>query len=200
MADSLSSLGQAAPGIGVGLGVLQTGLGIIQQIGAKKKINGLLAQEKSYQTPQQIFDILNATQSNAQQGYDSTTLNYLTNQTDQAFSSSIGAATRLGGSPNDLSALFGQKVNDIMKIGADNHQLNMQNFSAYLNAMNAVASNDAAMQKSKQDILKDKLQAAGLQANNATGNISGGLNTILGSLSAAGTGNLYNSDGTLKNR
>lgn len=189
--DGGGGLGSLLGPVGLGLGVLQEGLGIIQGINTKKKINNLLSQEKAYQTPQQVFDILHATQNNASQGYDPNTLNYLNSQTDQAFSTAVGASARAGGDPNDLSALFGQKINSIMKIGADNHQLNTQNFSQYLSALGSVADNNAAEQKSQQDILKNKLQAAGVNMASSTGNISGGLNTILSTLSADKMARLY---------
>lgn len=199
MADeAVKGLGDVLNPIGLGLGVLQTGIGIIDTLSNKAKQRKLLNQRKAYQTPQEVFDILNATQNNASQGLDATTLNYLTNQTDQAFSSSIGAANRLGADPNDLSAIFSQKVNSIMQIGAQNHQANMANFSQYLTALGTVAENKAAEYKSQQDIIKDKLQATGVNLQTATGNISGGLNTILSTLSADKIAQLYNPDGTLK--
>ncbi len=182
----------------IGLGAIEAGIGIAQGIKAKKEAKKLLSQRKAYQTPDEIAQILQATQANAQQGYDATTLNYLTNQTDQAFSSGLDSAVKLGADPNDLSSLFGQKINAIMKIGVDNHQLNMQNFSQYLGALNTVAANKAAEQKSQQDILKDKIAATGVQMNAATGNISEGINTALSGAAALGMNNLYNPDGTLK--
>lgn len=200
MADETMGLGDLANPVSLGLGILQTGIGIVDTLSNKAKQKKLLGQRKAYQTPQEVFDILNATQNNASQGLDATTLNYLTNQTDQAFSSSIGAANRLGADPNDLSAIFSQKVNSIMQIGAQNHQANMANFRQYLNALGTVADNKAAEYKSQQDIIKDKLQAAGVNLQTATGNISSGVNTVLSSLSAAQIANLYNPDGTLKNK
>jgi len=192
--DSISPVGA----VEAGLGVLQTGIGIAQGIGAKRRQRNLLGQRKAFQTPQEIQDILSATESNASQGYDATTLNYLNNQTDQAFSASIGAAETLGADPNTLSSIFNQKINAIMKIGADNHAQNMNNFSQYIGAINTVAENKAAEYKSQQDIVKDKLQAEGLDLQASAANISGGLNTITGTLAASEIGNLYNPDGTLK--
>lgn len=186
--------------VGLGLGALQTGVGIVGDIINKGKQKKYLSQLKPYQTPQEIYDVLNATENNASQGYDPFTLNYLTNQTDQAFSTGINAATQLGADPNTLSSLFGQKLDATMAIGAQNHNLNMQNFAQYLTALNTVASNKAAEQKSKQDLIKDKLQAVGLNLQQGNQNISGGLNTILSSLSAIDIGNLYNPDGTLKKK
>lgn len=189
--DSGGGLLSGLTPIGLGLGALQTGIGIVQDIKAKKKINTLLGEQKSYQTPKEIADILHATQANSGKGYDATTLDYLNNQTDQAFSSGIDAILKTGGDPNDLSSFFSQKINAIMKIGADNHMANTANFSQYLSALNTMADNKAAEQKSQQDLIKNKLQAAGVQMQAGTGNISGGLNTLLSTLTAAEMAKLY---------
>ena len=198
MAEDAMGLGDLVSPVSLGLGVLQTGIGVVNGISNKAKQKKYLNQLKAYKTPQEVFDILNATQNNASQGLDPVTLNYLTNQTDQAFSSSIGAATRLGADPNDLSGIFSQKIDSIMKIGAENHQANMNNFSAYLSALGTVADNRAAEFKSQQDIIKNRLQATGVNLATATGNISGGLNTVLSTLTSSQIANLYNPDGTLK--
>lgn len=194
----IASLTTGATPVGLGIGLLQAGVGIVGDITNKSRQKKYLGELKAYKTPQEVFDILNATQNNASQGLDPVTLNYLTNQTDQAFSSSIGAATRLGADPNDLSDIFLQKINSIMKIGAENHTENMRNYSAYLSALGTVADNKAAEFKSQQDIIKNKLQATGVNLATATGNISGGLNTILSTLTADQIANFYNSDGALK--
>lgn len=198
MADTTIGLGDLVNPVSLGLGILQTGIGIVDTISNKAKQKKYLNQLKAYKTPQEVFDIFNMAQNNASQGYDATTLNFLTNQIDQTFSSSLGTATRLGADPNDLSSIFQQKINSIMKVGSDNHLLNMQNFDAVIKAAGAVAENKAAEYKSQQDITKNKLQATGVNLATATGNISGGLNTILSTLTADQIANLYNSDGTLK--
>lgn len=196
MRDPTAALGGAAAGAGVAgampyLAALQAGLGIYQTIAGKNKINKLLKQRKAYQTPQEVFDILNITESNAQQGFDPTTLAYLTNQIDRGFAGGLGAATRLGADPNQLSALLDQKIQGTMKVGAENHRLNMENMSRYLGALDSVAANKAAEQKSQQDIIKDQLQAAGVQVQSGTGNLSGGINTGIAAFASDKTANLY---------
>lgn len=159
---------------------------------ASKDAKPAQAKIKPYQTPKEVFEVLQATQANAQTGFDATTLDYLTNQTDQAFAGSLGVAQRLGSDPNALSAVFGQKINGIMQIGAQNHQLQMQNFSAYLNAQNAVAAGDAAEQKSAQDQLKDQLQKIAIDKQMATAQISNSINTGISAYSNYKIGQLYN--------
>lgn len=178
------------------LGAAQTGLGIIQDINAQKDIKNLKKQRKAYQTPEEIFKVLQATENRAQQGFDAQTLDYLTNQTDRAFDSVLGTATRLGADPNDLSAAFDQKMQGIMKIGAQNQALNMETFNRYLGAMDTVAANKAAEQKSQQDLIRDDLQAA--SGNKAAGlqNIAGGINTYIAGQASADMKQLFKDNKT----
>ena len=194
----IASLATGATPAGVGIGLLQAGIGIVGDITNKANQKKYLNQLKAYKTPQEVFDIYNMAKNNASQGYDATTLDFLTNQIDQTFSSSLGTATRLGADPNDLSSIFQQKINSIMKVGSDNHLLNMQNFDTVIKGAGLVADNRAAEFKSQQDIIKNKLQATGVNLATATGNISGGLNTILSTLTSSQIANMYNPDGTLK--
>lgn len=183
---------------GLVLGAGQTVLGGIQTISgnaAKKKV---LAKRKAYQTPQEVIDILNATENRAQTGYDPTTLNYLTNQIDRGFNGALGTAERLGADPNDLSALFDQKIQATMQVGAQNHQKNMENFSNYLSALQGVADNKAAEQKSQQDIVKDELQSASAEITAGTGNITNGINTGIGAWAAGQDAGLYKDIAQLK--
>lgn len=185
-----AALGAAGP-IGIGISAAQTALGLVQSISGDAKMKKLLAQRRAYVTPDEIYDILNATASRASSGYDPGTLNYLTNQTDRAFSSSIDAATLLGGDPNQLSALFDQKMQATMKIGAENQLLNMKNFERFLSAESVLADNLAAEAKSKEDILKDRIQAAAANKQAGLQNIGSGLNAGLAVASSYGTANLY---------
>lgn len=174
----------------------QTAAGIVQTISANAKMKKLMARRTAYTTPEEIFKILQATQSQAQMGYDPFTLNYLTNQSDRAFDQTTGAATRLGANPNDLSALFDQKMQSIMKIGAENHQLNLANFSKYLAALDVVASNKAAEWKSREDMIKDQLQSAGAEKTAGVQQIGAGLNAGISAYASGQTSNLYKDAGS----
>lgn len=157
----------------------QTILGTVQTISASERAKRLLQMRRAYQTPEEYYKILQQTQSTAGQGYDPFTLSYLTGKTDQAFSSTLGTAERLGANPNDLSGLFDQKVNAIMKIGAENHALNMENIGKYINALDLIGQNKAAEQKSQQDLIKDQQQAAAADKQAGLQNIFGAANTFL---------------------
>lgn len=159
------------------LALAQGVLGGVQTITGGAKAKRLLAQRKAYVTPEEYNKQLQLTESMAGGGYDPFTLNYLTNQTDRAYNKSVGVAERLGANPNDLAGLFDSKVNDIMKIGAENHALNMNNVGKYLTALDTIGQNKAAEWKSQQDLIKDQQQAASAQQQAGLQNIIGGVDT-----------------------
>lgn len=192
--DPVSSAAGAAAGmtpVGLAVGGLQTILGTVQTIVGSERAKRLQQMLRPYETPDEVFQILNATKNLASQGYDPATLAYLTNQTDNAFASSAGLAKRLGADANTLSNLFNDKIQATMRIGAENHALNMENFSKYLSALSTVSENKAAEQKSKNDIIKDKIQAAVADKQAGLQNISGGFNTALSTISASKSNKLF---------
>ena len=178
------------------LAAVQVGTGIAKNAKANKATKELLKERKPYETPDEVFKILNATQANAQSGYDAETLDYLNNQTDRAFSSAIGASELLGGDPNDLSAIFDQKMQQVMKIGAENHALNMTNFNKYLGALEMVGKSSDAEYVSEQNLIKDKLQAEAAKKAQADENIQNGLNLGLEAGSSIISNDLYGDNGS----
>lgn len=179
------------PWIAAALAAVQVVGGVVKNAKANKATKELLKERKPYETPDEVFKILNATQANAQSGYDAETLDYLNNQTDRAFSSAIGASELLGGDPNDLSAIFDQKMQNVMKIGAENHALNMANFNKYLGALEMVGKSSDAEYVSGQNILKDKLQAEAAKKEQADENIQNGLNLGMQAGSSLLSNDLY---------
>lgn len=177
----------------------QAVLGAIQSIGGSQRAKRLMQQRTAYKTPEEYFDILNATQNRAQEGFDAFTLNYLTNQTDRAFDANLDASVRLGADPNQLSAAFDQKMQSLMKIGSENARLNMDNFSRYLGALDVLGQNDAAEQKSRDDLIKDQLQSAAADKQAGLQNIFGAANAFMASRSADKISDLFKSNsGTSK--
>lgn len=182
----------------IAVGAVSIGVGVVKGAKAKKEAKALNAKREAYQTPDEVVDVLNATQANAQSGYDAATLQYLTDQSDQTFSSSLGIAERLGSDPNILSNIFAQNVDNLKGIAANNHQLQLQKFNAYLSALTSVGSNKAAEQKSQQELLRDQLQQVGVDKQVASGQVSQGINSLIAGAANYGMGQLYNPDGTLK--
>lgn len=175
-------------------GAAKAAKGSSQQKNAQAEANRLFKLRKSYQTPAELYKMLNAAEYNAQTGYDPATLDYLTSQTDRAFDSALDTAEVLGGDPNDLSGLFDSKMQQLIRIGAENHALNMENFSKYLSAEEAIAKSKDAEYVSEQDLLKDQLQAA--QANITAGaqEKTEGINTVIGAAADYAIGRLYDNN------
>lgn len=186
-----SVVGATGAIVGVGLAAVSIGLGVAKDVKANKANKAAQAQIKPYKIPQAVLDVLQATEANAGSGFDKTTLNYLTSQTDNAFGGSLATAERLGADPNILSSIFAQKVDAISGIAAQDHQLQMANFSAYINALNATGANDAVEQKSQQDLLKDQLQKIAQDKAVASQQISQGINAGISGLSTAAMMKLY---------
>lgn len=192
--DPVSGAAGAASGInpiGAAIAGVQGALGIIQSISGNAKAKRLMSQRQAYKTPEEYFKILRAAQANAQQGYDASTLDYLTNQVDRGASQAYGTAARLGADPNQLSAIFDQKMQGLMKIGAENHALNLQNFGKYLSALDVIGQNKAAEWSSQQDIIKDQLQAASAEKQAGIQNIGSAANAAISLTSAARTSDLF---------
>lgn len=180
------------------LEVGQTILGTVQAISGSERTKRLLQQRRAYKTPEEYFKILNATENLASEGFDAFTLNYLTSGIDRSFSEASGTAERLGANPNDLSSLLDQKIQGLMKVGAENHQLNMENFSKFLGALDVMGQNKAAEWKSQQDIIKDQLQSAAEDKQAGLKNIFSAANAAIGTDAAGKTGKLFSLDDLLK--
>lgn len=193
MADTLTGTvtGGGATPWGAILGGAQTLIGLGEKIIGNAKLKKLFKQRKAYETPSEIFDILNSTEFRAQSGFDSETLGYLTGKAEKGFATSVGAATRLGADPNTLSGLNDEYMQDIMRIGSDNAMLQLQNFDKFLGAKKMVADSKDAEWQSKENLIKDQMQAAGMQGAAGTQDMSSGLNLLLSSLTSGQQAKLW---------
>jgi hypothetical protein len=139
--------------------------------------------------------MLQAAQSGAQQGYDAFTLNYLTSGINKAAAASLGTAARLGADPNQLSGILDQRIQGLLKVGSDNHLLNMQNFSRYMGAVEMMGQNKTAEWQSGQNLIKDRLQAANANKQAGLQNMGSAANAFISMDAARRTERLY----TVKN-
>lgn len=183
----------------IGLGAIKTVGGLIAQSKARKRMDKLQSQRQAYKTPEEVFQILQATQQNAQSGLGAETLRYLTGQNDRALSTSINSANLLGGDPNDLGALLERSMQQSMAIAGQDTAMRMENFGKYLGAVNTVADNRAAEQISRDNILKDQIQGASAEGGDATKNLQGGLNSILAGGAGQFMSGLYNQNQEYQN-
>lgn len=185
------ALGAAGPA-GLAVAAAQTALGAVQAISGGARAKRLMKQRRAFETPEAIFKLMQSLENRATSGYDPGTLQYLTSTADNALSSSLEVARQLGADPNQLSNLLDQRIRATFRIGAENQLRNMENFARYtLQGLQIVADNAAAEQKSRQDIIKDQLQAAGAAQQAGLQNIAGGINTGLATLSSMEMAKLY---------
>jgi len=192
IAGALGSLGGSAAGInpvGASIAGLQAALGLVQTISGNAKVKKLLGQRRAYTTPAEVQKILDYTLS--LQGGDTITRDFLTGQINRSFSQSANTALQLGADLNDLSRLFEQKVNSLMQVGNQFHASNMEAFGKALAAYDLMASNKTAEWQSQQDIIKDKLQASGLDKQAGIQNLGSAANAYISLDASRRTSNLY---------
>lgn len=186
----------AAPIIAAGLGALVGGIQSLigggQAKRANKELKRLFSQRKSYSTPSEVFDILNLSQFNAQQGFSDDTMSFLEGQAGAGLSAGLGTASKLGADPNQLSGIIDNYYKDIFKVGAESDLVKMKKFDSFSNALNMVAENKTAEWQSEENLIKDQMQAQAQILGAGQQNIQSGLNATLGSISALLTGGLYN--------
>jgi hypothetical protein len=192
--SSLLGAGAMASPIGMGASLLQTGFGVLEGIGADQTAKRLRSQRKAFETTDEVYNIVDALSNRASQGYDAQTLSYLNDNLDRSFTDSANTALRFGGDPNTVADLFDSKMRGIMKIGADNHALNMENYSKWLSAVDMLGKNKEAEWASEQSLLKDDLQAANQKKKDAFQNIFGGINGITSLTASGNTMKLFDDD------
>lgn len=174
-----------------GIGLAQTLINAGKEKRANKELKRLFSQRKSFETPSEIFDILNLSQFNAAQGFSDQTTSYLTGEAGAGLAGSLGTATRLGADPNALSGTIDQYYKDIFKIGAESDLVKMKKFDSFTNALGLVAQNKEAEWQSEENLIKDQMAAVASRVQAANTGQQSGLNLALGSLAALASNNLY---------
>lgn len=153
--------------------------------------DALFKQRKPYKTPSEVFDIFNQTQSNAQFGFDPTSLDYITSQAQGSLAGTLDTAKVLGADPNDFASILHQNFTDIMGIGAQNNLLKMQKFDKLMNATQLIIQNKDAEFASTDNLLKDQLQNKAQKVMAAQVNEQSGINLALNGISALASSQLY---------
>lgn len=181
----------ASLAIGATTSGIQSLLGLLGINQGNKKLKKLFSQRTAFNTPQEVFDILNSTQYNTQSGFGDDTLGFLTDQAERGFATNTGTALRLGADPNIIAGLDDQYLQDIMKIGSQDAMLQLQNFDKFLNAKQLVASNKEAEWASKENLIKDEMAAASSKVAAGQQNLQSGINLGMQVASNATSGNLW---------
>lgn len=180
--EAIAKAGGILNPVSAGIGIATTIAEMIGKGAARRRQRKLLSQVKAYQTPQEIYDALNATEQRASMGLSERTLDYLSGRSDARLSSAIDVVNQLGGDPNILANIFGQSQKGMESIAEMDTEAQLRNFQPYFAAVNNLAANKAAEQKSQQDIIKDKLQAEGLNLSYSNMAISNGMNLVMQAL------------------
>lgn len=171
------------------VGVTGIVVGAVQTGKANKRIKNAMAQRKAYKTPDEVFQLLNSAESKAQG--DTITRDFQQNQLDMGFADALGTAETLGAGPNQLSSLFGQKIQGMLQVGEEFHRSNMEAWGNYAKALAVVGENKAAEQASQDNIWKDYMAALSKQKEAGQATTNAGINSLIGGISAYGTGQLY---------
>lgn len=180
-----------AAGVGAAVGGVQALVNAGKERRANRELKNLFSQRRQFQTPEEIFEILNMQQFNAQQGFSDQTTEYLTGQAGAGLSAGLGTAARLGADPNQLGGLIDNYYQDIFKIGSESELVKMKKFDSLTTALNLVAENKAAEQVSADNLIKDQMQAVASRVGAANAGQQSGLNLALSSIGALATNNLY---------
>lgn len=191
MADPLITGPIIAQGVGALVGGIQSLIGGGQERRANRRLKRLFSQRKAFQTPEEVFELLNLTQSNAAQGFSDETLGFLEGGASRGLAASLGTATRLGADPNQLSGVLDTYFQDIFKIGTENELVKMKKFDDFSNAVRTVAQNKEAEQISRDNLIKDQMQAEAQKVAAGQTNVNSGLNLAFNALTSLFGGNLY---------
>lgn len=175
------------------VGVVGIGVGAYQKGRANKQTKDALKNRKAYTTPDEYYKILNALE-NRSQG-DTATRDYQTQQIDNSFAQQLGVAELLGADPNDLSAMFNQKMQGILQVGQQFHASNMEAFGKYLGGLDMIGQSKVAEWGFEDNRTKDLLAALNQQKKDANTTINSGVNYALSGVSSLASNNLYNDNG-----
>ncbi len=142
-----------------------------------------------YKVQDEYLQNKNQAEELAGQGYTSAAKDYLTTETERGLGTAIGGISSSGGSPNDYSKLFDVYQNSINKTAAQDSEKQVENIQRLM-----AANKDYAGQKSMANVINEiqpyqnKLKELTQRAGAAKQNKAGGIDTLIGSISAFGTG------------
>ena len=174
------------------VGVASIGYGAYSKGRANKKTKDALKNRKAFQTPDEVYQMLNALE-NRSQG-DTITRDYQTQQIDNTFAQQLGVAELLGADPNDLSGMFQQKMNGILQVGQQFHASNMEAFGKYLGGLDMLAQNKAAEWGWEDNRAKDLLASLNKQKEDANKTINSGINMGMAGWNKLYSDKLYGGD------
>ena len=172
----LSALTTAVPYAGAAVGML-TGLAnlISGKKAAKNNIRPVLKQSGMYE------DMLSMYEDQAQYGYDASTMNFLTEENQNALTGTLQTMLMAGASPNDVAGAYAGYSNQMQKAAADSSDKRWAKIAALSSAA------DKLFESKQQEFLynedgpyKDAAQAAAAKQNVGQQQLWGGLQSVVG--------------------
>lgn len=133
-----------------------------------------------YQTPDEIYDVMDFAKNQAGTGLDALTMQYLTNQVNRSATGGMNTVERLGGNLNDIGGMIDRQIEGLMQVGAKNQQQRFANFSQYVDALKTMGQHKDAEWADKTNLIKDKLQAATQEKMAGLQSLVGAGNTVSG--------------------
>lgn len=179
--------------IQVGSAALSGIKGIASLFGAKseeEKAREELSRLKDpfYKIQDEFIQNRNIAGNMASSGLPDATKNYYTTEAQRGLGSGLNAVMTAGGSPNDVNRLLDVYNNSINKVAVEDAQARVQNIQNFMNVNRELAGqkvtqwslNEYAPYQRKLKEITERIGAAKQNQNNA-------FNSIIGSVSAAGT-------------
>ncbi|HQV55016.1 MAG TPA: hypothetical protein PLX17_05845 [Chitinophagaceae bacterium] len=179
----------------IAVGVVSIGVGAYQSSRANKKQKDAIKNRKAYETPEEVFTILNALQNKAQG--DTQTRDYETNLINRSFANQLDVVQLLGGDPNDAAAAFDRHMQGIITVGDKFHATNLEGFGKYIGGLDMVAKSRDAEWGWQDNQTKDLIAALNQQKEDANKTINSGLNLTMQGVTNLASNNLYNDNYTL---
>lgn len=176
--------------IGGAEAVGQAGLGLYQLYKAKQIAKNNIRPE--YTPNEQILQNADLAASRANTGLSDASLALATQQNERNLSQILDAILRSGGGTNQISDLYANNSDTLLKLAALDNQLQGQNVNTFMNA-NAAKGGEyqSAWQINKYAPYADRAQLASNLQSNGFGNIGKGIQTGTNTASNYMIGNFY---------
>lgn len=172
--------------VGMGAGLVNMAKGKQE---ARRNVRPILDQSGMYE------DLLGLYQQQAEYGYDPSTMQFLTEENQNALTGTLQAMLMAGASPNDVAGAYAGYANQAQKVAADSSDRRWQKIAALTSAT------DRLFQSEQQEFLynedapyKDKAQAAAARQNMGQQQFWGGLSSLTSTAQKSTAGNNAYSD------
>ena len=162
------------------LGGAQAVQGLVQQFSGNARLKRLMQQREAYKTPDEVQQQLQIAENQAQSGYGADTMAYINNQTNNALTNSLDTVTKLGGDPNDISAIFSRNVDAIMKTAGDSEMAKVLKFDKLYTGLQGVIQGKDAEFADRRAKLDDQMASAGMKVKAGSQNLQSGLGNVVG--------------------